>query len=70
MSTTLDQIAETLARLDARQARIEAALGTVASLATRKQSRAAQAKKAGCHPSTLWRRERRARAQLAAGGVL
>lgn len=39
-------------------------LAIVGPLATRQLSRAAQAKKAGVHPTTLWRRERRARALL------
>lgn len=60
----------TLAQIDERLARIEATLGTVAGLATRKLSRKQQAKKAGCHPSTLWRRERKARVQLIADRVL
>lgn len=59
MSATLEQI-------DARLARIEAALGTVAGIATRRVSRATLAKKAGCSVRTLQRRERKARANLLA----
>lgn len=37
-------------------------------VATKKDSRKQQAKRAGCHPSTLWRRERRERIRLMADG--
>jgi len=46
-------------------AKVERFTQIVAPLATRRLSRAQQARAAGVHPSTLWRRERRASACVA-----
>lgn len=56
---------EILAELRALRAEQAELLRIVAPLVTRKLSRAAQAKRAGCSVRTLQLRERKARAQIA-----
>ena len=68
MAATSDDILTELRALRAEQAEFRR---LIAPVLTRKGGRAAQAKAAGVHPSTLWRRERAARAKLALqGGAL
>lgn len=64
IAAALERVEREQARQAAQLDRIEAALGTVAGIATRKHSRTEQAKKAGCSVRTLLNRERRARVAL------
>jgi hypothetical protein len=64
--TSSDEILREVRALRADVARF---IAIVAPLAVRQLSRAAQARKAGVHPSTLWRRERRAKAKLVLRGI-
>lgn len=55
-----------LAEIERTLARLELALRKVLPLAARSLSRRQQAARLGVHPSTVWRRERRAAAALVA----
>jgi hypothetical protein len=59
-----------IARLERGIAELKAMLAPVLGLAVRKQSRKERARKAGCHPATLWRRERKAKAALRVNGAI
>jgi hypothetical protein len=48
----------------------ERTLGLLTGLAVRKESRREQARKMKVHPSTLWRRERRAEIKAMSAGIL
>lgn len=56
----LDAVKHCGRRLDA----IEGTVGPIARIAVRADSRKEQARKAGVHPSTLWRREKREKQRL------
>jgi hypothetical protein len=58
---------DSLRRIEVRVGNVER---TVLPLITRAVSRKEQARKAGVHPSTIWRREKRQRARLRAEGAI
>jgi hypothetical protein len=64
------ETAEEIASLRRELAEIKDMLAPVLGLAVRKQSRKEQARKAGCHPATLWRREQKAKAALRVNGAI
>ena len=71
MTTPLpDPIAELTAEVRAMRRELAEIREPVLRVVTRKESRKKQAKLAGCHPTTLWRRERRERFRLMAEGKL
>jgi hypothetical protein len=61
----MSDIAEKLSSIEATLARMEKLWS---DLNTKRVSRSVQAKRAGVHPSTLWRREKRAELELLANG--
>jgi hypothetical protein len=53
-----------LEEVRALRADVNRILGLLSGIAVKKESRVEQARRLGCHPTTLWRRERRARMKL------
>jgi hypothetical protein len=62
--------AEVMRAVRALDAKLERTLGLLTGLAVRKESRREQARKMKVHPSTLWRRERRAEIKAMSDGIL
>lgn len=58
----------TLAEVRALRADVNRVLDLLAGIATRKESRAEQARRLGIHPTTLWRRQKRTATKLTLEG--
>ena len=66
----MSESAEILSELRHLRAEHKALMAIIAPLITRKESRTAQAKKAGCSTTTIWRREKAAARKLRIKGIL
>ncbi len=66
----MSESAEILSELRHLRAEYKALMAIIAPLVTRKESRATQAKKAGCCTTTVWRREKSAERKLRIQGII